>query len=87
MKAILVIDTPRTCGSCLAYAEYGDGDYCECRAKEKQLIGSGIPDWCPLKPIPQFTPDEFNKSFAEDYFSFEEGWETCIEKILGEENE
>lgn len=47
MKAVLVIDMPKTCNECpLRY--FKQGDYC---CVTKALIEDGIN--CPLKPMPQ----------------------------------
>ena len=70
-KAILVIDTPESCGDCpiLEYCHNNDG---------KSDLSIRQP-WCPLKELPQ------KLRYYEGYYThFVTGWNDCIEEILKE---
>lgn len=80
-KSILVIDTPSYCGVCdlcdIDNATYRD----YCRATNNYIYTSDIPDWCPLKPMPEkFTiyPGDMGASAYEA-----RGYNRCINEILG----
>lgn len=96
-KSVLVIDTPKNCYDCPFGTEYcGDHEYegcCEladCLDYDAILMteehydyeSESRPDWCPLKPLP-----EKNKApkVADGYeLGYEDGWNKCLEKIAGE---
>ena len=85
MKAILVIDMPNTCSECKLF--WNDVD-CGCMALERVFgefgCSVGKPVDCPLKPMPQ----RFESPILTDYcLGSADGWNCCIETILGEENE
>ena len=91
-KAILVMDMPDSCIDCRFCREIDEGieacceimdnpddsslcrmieDYCQCR-----------PSWCPLKELP-----EKSCTGNSDYYQWgdwEDGWNACIDDILGE---
>lgn len=92
MKAILVIDNmPKTCGQCT---------YCITEQIENNTVHycvsgkEGIVDikdlnkkqtWCPLKPIPQ-KKEVCSLEYATDVEDwFDNGYNECIDEILGEE--
>ena len=89
MKAILVINNPKTCSQCPCYSFNAQAKRFECDAKLflKGKIGvvelNKKPHWCPLKPMPSEKLIE-NRWYSEDY-SF--GWNDCISEIEGEKNE
>lgn len=78
MKAILVIDMQKRCDDCqfmlqgLCLAHYG----------KKIDFENDKPTWCPLKEMPTkrqgLTTDEYTKYMNE-------GYNACIDEILGEE--
>ena len=88
MKAILVIDMPDKCSNCKLSEIYMG--YLECNVYGKQLITDVKPNWCPLKPLPEFR-DEHYKSFSLELSqiinSENRGYNDCLQEILGEENE
>ena len=50
-----------------------------------------VPSWCPLRPLPLSATESdyamkkcFDKALAEDWMSFEEGWNACLDEIVGE---
>ena len=84
MKAILVIDNPNDCYDCPCY--YEDKDMCEAFDK-KAKADSGRPSWCPLRPLPSKRRKPFTKTFGTPYnIGKAEGWNRCLDEILGETN-
>ena len=81
MKAILVIDMPKSCAVCPIYQEGIDG-YCPIgflTPSNKYEIAKG----CPLKPMPKKKNTlltEYNLIEA----IYENGWNDCIDEIMGE---
>ena len=78
-KSVLVIDTPEKCDSCdLCCITF----YPFCKVNARDIIDLNIvPDWCPLKPLPEkdtknHFPDEFEDGYAA-------GWNGCIDEITG----
>ena len=86
MKAILVIDMPNECDGCpcLNYKMW----YCQADKKHRDGGDDDIPEWCPLKPMPQKKKlDEdllLSQNFKLEYARFD-GYNKCIDEILGEE--
>lgn len=85
-KAILVMDMPESCHKCPLFS----GVYTDmtCRAN-----GYGIDypypdknrqDWCPLKSMPE---KDCAKTTSYRWRWFRQGWNACIDKILGEGND
>lgn len=91
MKAILVMDMPKTCDEC----KLANEDYDVCQATQKSISynerGYGIE--CPLKPLPQKNKYDGDKYATVDYENdvnlghyLNKGWNACIDEILrGEE--
>lgn len=83
MKAILVIDMPNGCDEC-QFCGFGGKDlekYVCCLTREHSddthMVG------CPLKPMPK----RFEPTIITDYcLGSADGWNACIDEILGEEN-
>lgn len=86
-KSVLVIDTPeKGCISCLI----GRNDsncritriYCPI-AEETAFDEEAetVPDWCPLKPLPEEKEEEYWRSKLS--LAWIRGWNTCISKITG----
>ena len=48
-KSVLVIETPENCGKCKFISEFW------CRAMDGRRVPNNdvIPNWCPLKPLPE----------------------------------
>ena len=99
MKSILIFDTPTRCFDCPLYTSisYEDGSadeygFCDDRnilnqkeAQEK-IRFDAKPEWCPLKPLPTDMTGAYANSFAEDYVSFTEGWDSYEKELMGEDN-
>ena len=87
MKAILLIDMPRTCSNCPCYVD----DYFVCAAAHKKMDmdtpDEGKPSWCPLKQLPEkqpFVPMQDERNTTQVFAAgFETGWNACIDEITG----
>lgn len=82
MKSILVIDTPQDCLACPCIKLFSDFEYCSVNMTP---LGLHIPKWCPLRPMPEKMIPEMvlGNKFAEGCV---QGWNDCLEEILGEDN-
>ena len=60
MKAILVIDMPKSCGCC-DICGYDDGFFCQNgKSVDEYVEEQTKPDWCPLRPMPKrYVEDDF----------------------------
>ena len=98
MKSVLVIDTPNSCVLCpvSCYSEYWKEYHCCGREyyrtidnydwQRKQMCKDDIrPEWCPLLPLPEKLKG--NNSIYYQWGDYEDGWNHCIDAILGEQNE
>lgn len=96
-KALLVMDMPKDCLHCkmrhVIYCESGkgyqqcglntDGYALESFFKEDDLKDGWISPKCPLKPIPRKKECDL-LSVGSKIRIWREGWNACIDKILGE---
>ena len=90
MKAILIIDMPKSCEDC----ELCDGTYdyiCLRLGEVDESVENGTKDLrCPLKPMPERKRKikelpQYTKEY-ETYCKGEvDGWNFCLDEILGEE--
>ena len=79
-KAILPIDKSESCTSCLL-GIYNKGWFCLGTNKDIDITDRyNIPEWCPLKPMPQKISkgNIFMSAIERDT------WNACIDEILGE---
>ena len=83
-KSVLVTDTPENCGKCKFISEFW------CRAMNGRRVPNNdvIPDWCPLKPLPEKM--KVTGLYNGEYFkaggkppSYKIGWNSCIDAITG----
>ena len=80
MKAILVVDMPKNCDKCPLI----NGIHCMVTREEIEDPWGEIERNCPLKPIPQRKLTDLEKTT--DYScGWEQGYNACINEILGEE--
>ena len=85
-KAVLVIDMPKSCKEC-NFCYYSDGRVPSCQLKLEAIVLGSVqtkPSWCPFKPLP-----EKSLTGLSDYYqwgTWEDGYNQCIDEILGEEN-
>lgn len=81
-KSVLVIDTPENCKSCI---HIGTLSYF-CRVNCRDITNPNVkPGWCPLKPLPE--KDDWNDQYDEYYTGYANGWNRCLSKITGEDDE
>lgn len=81
-KAILVIYMPRSCLFCpIANILYGH-EKCEHLGEDLTFedIYDQKPDWCPLKPLPEYDSPAINPTVENVYYA--QGWNDCIDEIL-----
>ena len=86
MKAILVIDKPECCTSCLL-GIYNKKWFCLVTNKDIDITDRyNIPSWCPLKPMPEkYEYYDLNEQPEEILANAEtRGRNACIEEITGE---
>ena len=82
MKAILVINMPKSCAVCPIFQEGIDG-YCPIgflTPSNKYEIAKG----CPLKPMPKKrTIDECEQVYIQRQLEkvYNDGWNTCLEEL------
>lgn len=83
-KSILLIDTPTSCGDCIARSLSDDCNIThKCVGEHRH--NKSKPDWCPLQEIPQKKKvREFNVSFGDfEQKGYQIGWNNCIDEMLG----
>ena len=76
-KSVLVIDTPENCGKC----KFISGFWCRAMNGRRVPNNDVIPNWCPLKPLPEEKEEEYWRSKLS--LAWIRGWNTCISKITG----
>ena len=74
-KAVLVIDMPKNCFACKLQ------DWVNCRIVKGCHTGDTRPVWCPLREVPEKA--DFRKAKTETVANWIEGWNACIDRILG----
>lgn len=83
-KSVLVINTPEDCGKCKFISEF----WCRAMGGRRVPNNDVIPDWCPLKPLPEkmkvtgFYNGEYFKAGGKPP-SYKIGWNKCIDAIAG----
>lgn len=76
-KSVLVMDTPENCGKC----KFISGFWCRAMNGRRVPNNDVIPNWCPLKPLPEKKEEEYWRSKLS--LAWIRGWNTCISKITG----
>lgn len=80
-KSILIVDTPDNCEKCkFCASEYVDFCILENAAVDDT---SKIPDWCPLKPLPDRKEIIETYKWEDRLPSFKCGWNWCLDEITG----
>ena len=88
-KAVLVMDMPNSCMGCnFLYCDVESNvDSCQAReiSKPINLEKEDKPDWCPLRPMPDKNEILHTNQYQFGVLGrgFSEGWNACIDKILG----
>lgn len=97
MKATLVVDMPKKCVECSLANRDNIVEFCKITGKEIPIIFSSNEEYeeirnddCPLKPMPQKKEDVsyfISSTPMAVLKGFNEGYNTCIDEILGEKDE
>ena len=97
MKAMLVIGMPKSCADC-PYCGFEQFTHnpacviCEGRFGKDEDIENERSAICPLRPLPKtkerIDGEEFREWECEDHYKngYANGWNDCLEEILGEDN-
>lgn len=92
-KSILVIDMPKSCGECKLCYKDGDSwfDY-RCTVSEDKVEYESIYENCPLKPLPQRKQKrtefpQYSKEYEAYCIGDIDGWNYCLDEILGGNDE
>ena len=78
-KGIVVVDIPNMdCRECQCFRE----QYPACGVVGRYIdpIVGRIPDWCPIRPLPE-KRDEHSACYDSDYYCAE-GWNDCLDELL-----
>lgn len=77
-KSILIVDTPDNCEKC----KFCANEYVDFCILENATVDdvSKIPDWCPLKPLPEKMTGVV---LTEHWGGVKKGWNGCIDAITG----
>ena len=88
-KAIFVMDMPKSCDECSFETEVRMGGYAKsycgvpgCGKYTDDYIACRA-EFCPLKPMPEKNNITYSPNGYQD--GYKEGWNACIDEILGEE--
>ena len=89
MKAILVIDIPKTCLDCpVCSLDEMDGDYiCGKTGKCVEEYFDKKPSWCPLRPLPkrnEYRADTKYENMDKYSTGYADGRNDCLDEILGD---
>lgn len=83
-KAVLIVDMPDSCGECVLKS-LGLFDNSFCKVTKEFVGDTNIrPNSCPLKELPKFHSTE-HVDYAHEASEIN-GWNKCLEKLLGNEN-
>lgn len=86
-KALFVMDMPENCEECpfCDFVDYTCGVFGIIGKNfTYEIPEDGVADWCPLKPMPRKKECDL-LSAGSKIRIWREGWNACIDKILGEE--
>lgn len=84
-KAVLVMDMPeQICQKCKLCYETENGDEYMCCAVGKLVPDGEKPDWCPLRELPEKIPELESGYESINRTLHREGWNDCLDRILGE---
>lgn len=85
-KGYVVVPIPSSCYGCwLRYEDDRLGIFCSMNEEDVSNYAFNKPNWCPIKEFPKednenYFPDEFMDGMAT-------GWNMCLKKIVGGNNE
>ena len=83
-KVIAIIDKPKNCEQCPCFSIGNFYDVCRLAQQTKSFKEKGIPDWCPLREVPQKKDTKYSPT-RNPYIT--EGYNACIDEILKGEEE
>jgi len=78
MKALAIIGMPSACGSCWFCTSYG---LCFLGNREVSIYANKRDSECPLKPMPQQMKTDEDDIEEDSYW---QGWNDCLDEIMGE---
>lgn len=82
-KSIIMFDTPDSCGECFCQKGYTVYGYTCGLTNRMNKDARCRPGWCPLIPLPE---RHIASKTATGYeIGYEDGWNECLEKIVGGE--
>lgn len=89
-KVIAIFDKPKNCEQCPCFSIGHFYDVCRLAQQTKSFKEKEIPDWCPLREVPQNKQIEHVEEDYDGGYShgFTQGYNACIDDILkgAEEN-
>lgn len=78
MKAILIVDMPKSCADC----KLSDFGRCWGTYSYVHMRSDDIPVNCPLKPMPSKRKNPITKTFGTPFNKGQvKGWNECLEEI------
>lgn len=86
-KAVLVMDMPESCRKCNLSYMIPLGTRLICHATEMPRVirtTHDKPDWCPLLELPEKIPELESGYESINRTLHREGWNDCLDRILGE---
>lgn len=86
-KAVLIVDMPESCRKCNLSYMIRLGTRLICHATEMPRVirtTHDKPDWCPLLELPEKGPELESGYESINRTLHREGWNDCLDKILGE---
>lgn len=86
-KGIIVIDIPETCDKCKMGFDNECSGMFECFLSPTRELDNSEkqkPDWCPIQSVPDKLSGD-SEPYDEYDTGYCTGWDSCLEKILGEE--
>ena len=89
-KAILVMDMPKGCDDCPLRYYNEDIELYKCCVTNRQADWlMGREEKCPLKELPNKIPQFFQnkKCFSDKEKGCFQGWNDCLDEIIGEDDE
>lgn len=90
MKSLLIIDKPNTCVDCRLNDDNNGYPMCVYLHSSHGSLAfhfNGDKErnpYCPLRPLPTDMIGAYANSFAENYISFAEGWDSYEKALMGE---
>ena len=87
--AYLIMDMPENCYDCKMAGQLMNERVCRVNSSRVQQKGSGKPDWCPLRELPEkMKTDRHQACYANSYWTDEmkAGFNACLDEIIRQLN-